>query len=211
MAKLFSKETKRKFLVWIVPPVAFVLIKLLYFTCKKIFHIHQDASVTPSVYISWHGELLMMPFAYVYHTGRCSLDAIISQHFDGELIARFVGLFGGGAIRGSSSKGGIPALRSALHSIKLGRDIAIIPDGPRGPRYSVADGVVAIAQFKKIPIVTINVKPSSYWKLKSWDQFCIPKPFCTLEFYIGEPFFVNDMEMNEAKSFIQERLCKNAI
>lgn len=211
MAKLFSKQTLRKILVWIVPALAFALIKLIYLTCKKKFHIEKNGSATPSIYVFWHGELLLVAFAYIHYAKRTSLDAMISRHFDGELIARLIMLFGGGVMRGSSSKGGTAVLREALRSLHKGRDIGITPDGPRGPKHSVANGVAALAMLKKVPIITINCKPSSYWKMKSWDEFCIPKPFSTLEFYFGEPFFVEGLEIEEAKKVIQDRLLVHAI
>lgn len=211
MAKLFSKLNQRRFLLWIVPPLAFVLIKLLYFTCKKKFHINTNGSHMPSIYAFWHGELLMLPLAYIDYAHKTSLDAMISRHFDGELIAKLILLLGGGSIRGSSSKGGTEALRAAIRSLRNGRDVAITPDGPRGPRHSVAEGVVAIAAMKKVPIITMNCKPSRYWKLKSWDEFCIPKPFSTLEFYFGDPFFIHEMSMDEAKALIKNKLLEHAL
>ncbi len=211
MAKLFSKQTWRKILVWIVPALAFVFIKLIYFTCKKKFHIEKNGSATPSIYVFWHGELLMIAFAYLHYAKRTALDAMISRHFDGELIARLIMLFGGGVMRGSSSKGGSTVLREALRALHKGRDIGITPDGPRGPKHSVANGVAVLAMMKKVPIITINCKPSSYWKMKSWDEFCIPKPFSTIEFYFGNPFFVEGLEIEEAKKAIQERLLVHAI
>lgn len=211
MAKLFSKQTLRKILVWIVPTLAFVLIKLIYLTCKKKFYSEQNGSATPSIYIFWHGELLMMAFAYLHYAKRKSLDAMISRHFDGELIARLIILLGGGVMRGSSSKGGSTVLREALKSLQKGRDIGITPDGPRGPKHSVASGVATIAMLKNVPIITVNCKPSSYWKMRSWDEFCIPKPFSTLEFYFGDPFFVKGLEIEEAKKAIRDRLLVHAI
>ncbi|WP_263832008.1 lysophospholipid acyltransferase family protein [Sulfurospirillum oryzae] len=211
MAKLFSKELKRKLLVWIVPPLVYALIKLLFFTCKKKFYVGNNSSATPCIYALWHGEILMAAAAYTYYTKRRAIDTIVSNHFDGELVARLMQLFGGGTIRGSSSKGGASVLRSALKSLQKGRDIGITPDGPRGPRHSVADGIVVLAQMKKVPIVTINCNPTSFWKMKSWDQFCIPKPFCTLEFYFGDAFYVDDLTLEAAKALIQKRLLEHAV
>lgn len=211
MAKLFSKKNRRKILVWILPPLVFVFLKLLYFTCKKKFHITTNGSSTPSLYAMWHGELLMMPFAYWHYAHRKNVDAMISRHSDGEMIARLIKIFGGSTVRGSTSKGGSSVLRSALKSLKAGRDIGITPDGPRGPRHSVADGIVNLAQMCHIPIITMNCKASSFWRMKSWDAFCIPKPFCTLEFYFGEPFYVDDLSMEEAKTLIQKQLQEHAI
>lgn len=209
MANLFSKETKRKLLVWIVPPLVYVLIKVLFFTCKKKFYFREDGSETPSIYAIWHGELLMAAAAYTYYTKRKTIDTIVSNHFDGELVARLMQLFGGGTIRGSSSKGGVSALRGALKALQKGRDIGITPDGPRGPRHSVADGAAALAMMKKVPIIAMSCHPTSYWSMKSWDQFCIPKPFCTLEFSFSDPFYVHELSLEEAKSLIQKRLLEH--
>ena len=211
MAKLFSKDTKRKLLVWIVPPLVYALIKLLFFTCKKKFYRVYDGSATPSIYAIWHGEILMAADAYKYYTKRKTIDTIVSNHFDGELVARLMQLFGGGTIRGSTSKGGASVLRGALKTLQKGRDIGITPDGPRGPRHSVADGAAALAMIKKVPIVTMHCKPTSYWSMKSWDHFCIPKPFCTIEFYFGDPFYVHDLTLAEAKVLIQKRLLEYTV
>ncbi|WP_333803326.1 lysophospholipid acyltransferase family protein [Sulfurospirillum sp.] len=211
MAKLFSKELKRKLLVWIVPPLVYALIKLLFFTCKKKFYLPHNGSETPSIYVLWHGEILMAAAAYKHYTKRTEADTIVSNHFDGELVARLMQLFGGGTIRGSSSKGGASVLRQALKSLQKGRDVAMTPDGPRGPRHTVADGAAALAMMKKVPIVAMNCNPTSYWKMKSWDQFCIPKPFCTIEFYFADPFYVHELTLEDAKALIQKRLLEHSV
>ena len=211
MAKLFSKAAQRKLLVWIAPPLIYLFIKLLFLTCKKKFHRFQDGSMTPSIYAVWHGEILMAAAAYTHYTKRTTIDTIVSNHFDGELVARLMQLFGGGTIRGSSSKGGVSALRGALKALQHGRDIGITPDGPRGPRHSVADGATALAIMKKVPIITMTCRPSSYWSMKSWDKFCIPKPFSTIEIYFGDPFYVDGLSIEEAKLLIQERLLEHSL
>lgn len=187
-----------------------MFIKILYLTCKKKFHSSQNGSETPSIYALWHGEILMMAFAYMHYSKKQQIDTVVSQHFDGELVARLFILFGGGTLRGSSSKGGKEVLRLALNSLKKGRDIGITPDGPRGPRHSVAHGLITMATLQKAPIITMNCKASSYWKMRSWDHFCIPKPFSTLEFYFGDPFYVHDMPLDEAKRLVQKKLLQNA-
>jgi len=149
--------------------------------------------------------------SYVSFRKSTEIDTVISEHFDGELIARVVGLYKGGSIRGSSTKGAIKVLKLSFKSLAKKRDLGITPDGPKGPRHSVADGIVLISKKKNVPIVTFNCKPTSYWQLKSWDKFIIPKPFSTLDIFIGEPFFLNDLTMEESKKLIKERLCENAI
>ena len=211
MAKLFSRPSKKQILAWILPPIAFIFMKILYLTCKKKFHIEESNPPSPSIYALWHGEILMLPFAYIDYTKKYPLDAMISRHSDGEVLAKVIRLLGGGTIRGSTSKGSSSALRGALHSLNSGHNIAITPDGPRGPRHTIADGLISLAVLKKLPIITLNCKPSSYWKMKSWDAFCIPKPFCTLDFYIGKPIFVHDMLMEDARILIRDKLLTHAI
>ncbi|MDH5465603.1 MAG: hypothetical protein OEW60_08205, partial [Thiovulaceae bacterium] len=93
---------------------------------------------------------------------------------------------------------------------KEGGNIVITPDGPRGPRHSVADGVVTLSQKLDLPIIAQSVVPSKYWRLKSWDQFIIPKPFGTLTYIASDPFKVTDMSMEEAKKMVQGRLLEHA-
>ena len=211
MAKLFSKKTKKKLEVLIVPPLAYIILKFIYFTCKKRYHFDRDkVKDTPSVFVFWHGELMMLPFAYIDYRKSKNIDTIVSQHHDGEIATRLLHFFGGGSIRGSSSKGGLKALKDAFSSLKNGRDVGITPDGPRGPRHSVADGAVVIAQKKGVPIVTMNVKMSRCWRFNSWDKFVMVKPFATLDFYYSDPFYVTDLSLDDAKKSIKERLMKHA-
>lgn len=211
MAKLLTKKFKKKIEAIILPPLLYILINILYLTCKKNYHFDKSkVSLVPTVFVFWHGELMMLIFGYKDYRQTTAIDAIISEHSDGEIISRIIKLFRGGSIRGSSSRGAIKALKAAFTSLKLGRDLGITPDGPRGPRHSVAAGVVAIAQKTNTPIVTMNVKASRAWRLKSWDSFAIPKPFSRLDFYYSDPFYITDKSVESAKELIKERLMKNA-
>jgi len=211
MAKLFSKKIKRKIEALIVPYLGIVFLYFIYFTCKKRYHFDKTKiKDTPSVFVFWHGELLMLTFGYRDYRNSKNIDVVVSQHHDGEIAARLLHLFGGGSIRGSSTYGKVGALKGAFKALKKGRDIGMTPDGPKGPRYSVADGAAIIAQKKNIPIVTMNCKASKAWRMNSWDRFSIPKPFCTLDYYYCDPFYVTDESLESAKNMIKERLMKYA-
>ncbi len=211
MAKLLNKKTKRKLEAFIVPPLAYVILYFIYLTCKKRYHFDETKVKTiPSIFVFWHGELLMLPFAYRNYRKSKNIDVIVSQHHDGEIATRLLQMLGGDTIRGSSTRGGLKALKDSFKSLNLGRDIGITPDGPKGPRHSVADGAVVIAQKKNVPIITMNCKASKAWRLKSWDKFSIPKPFCTLDYYYSDPFYVTDESLESAKDKIKERLMKHA-
>ncbi|MFK5882547.1 MAG: lysophospholipid acyltransferase family protein [Sulfurospirillum sp.] len=197
----------------IAPKIIYLIANILYLTCKKKFHtkIAPKDLNKPTVIAFWHGELLSVLKGYLFFVGNPNIDSIVSEHSDGEIIAKTVSLFGGGTIRGSSTRGGIKVLKQSFKALQKGRNIAITPDGPKGPRHSVADGIVLISQKKMVPIVTFNCKPTSYWQFKSWDRFIIPKPFSTLDFYIGEPFLLDGLSLQESKKLIKERLKENAV
>ncbi len=206
MGKLFSKQTKRKILLYLLPPLAYGMIRLLYATCEKRFSLPSSKVNVPCLVAFWHGEILMNPFLHQKFFKDAKMSVMISEHFDGELIAKIAKYFGFSSIRGSSSRGAIKALKMSLRLIDSGGGIAITPDGPRGPFHSVADGIVTLAQKKDIPIVVYRYKASSFWQLKSWDKFIVPKPFSTLEFYASEPFYVTGLSKEESKQMIKEKL-----
>ena len=105
--------------------------------------------------------------------------------------------FGIDAVRGSSSRGGIKALLSLKKWINNGYDVAITPDGPRGPRYVLAPGLILLAQKTQAGILPVRVEYSSFWRLKSWDQFQIPKPFSKV-IIIFEPLQTIETGLDEA-------------
>jgi len=201
---------KRKILALVIPILGYVLVRVIYLTCKKNFFIPDNLPQKPFIVAFWHGELLMQPFLYNKIRPNHKISVMISEHFDGEIIARLIEFFGFETTRGSARKNGAKALLSTLRRMDDGHDVAITPDGPRGPRHSVADGIVAIAQKKQAKIVVFNYTASSFWMLKSWDRFVIPKPFSTLNFYASAPIDIADMDGESAKNFIRDEMLKNA-
>ncbi|WP_411280599.1 lysophospholipid acyltransferase family protein, partial [Gemmatimonas sp.] len=134
------------------------------------------------VFTLWHGQMLPILWAHRQPTG-----VMISEHKDGEIIARIVGAFGFFGVRGSSSRGGTRALLEAVQVLKRGADMAITPDGPRGPRYSFAAGALVLAHRAGAPIVTLVAHVDRTWQLRSWDGFEIPKPFARVTIEYGVP------------------------
>ena len=134
----------------------------------------------------WHGRQLMMPLAY----RGTEAYILISQHRDGELIHQIVSRFGFQSVRGSTTRGGVPALR---HLIRLGRagvDLVVTPDGPKGP-YQVAQvGAVQLAKATGLPIVPLTFSCSKKKVFRSWDHFLVPYPFCRGLFIWGDPIWV---------------------
>jgi lysophospholipid acyltransferase (LPLAT)-like uncharacterized protein len=127
----------------------------------------------PIVFTAWHGHIL--PLLWV-HRGQ-GVSVLISEHRDGEIIARVASVFGFRTVRGSTYRGADRALAGLVRELRAGHDVAVTPDGPRGPARHFAPGALIAAQRAHAPIVSIAAAATRAWKLKSWDGFMIPKPF----------------------------------
>ncbi len=196
----------------ILPFFLQLFVRFVYFTNKKIYHYPtQNLENTNLIVAMWHGDLLMQPLNYRNFKKEGTIKVIVSEHKDGEIIRKVVEHLGVGALSGSSSKGGAKALIGAIKALKNGIDVAITPDGPRGPIYSVADGIVVLSQKTKTDIVALSCIPTKYWQMRSWDKFIVPKPFGTIDFYISEPFNVDDLDMDAAKEVIHNKLMENQL
>jgi len=203
------KKYLRAFALIIVPFIGSLFIRLISLTNKKVFHAPESLGDEPFIMACWHGELLMIPYAYTHYKKNPKVKLLISEHFDGNLIAKTLGFFKFKTIRGSSTRGGAKALIQSIKELRNGYDLGITPDGPKGPRHEVSDGIVVMAQKTTSKIVLVEIKPSAYWQLKSWDKFVIPKPFGTINYYISDMIDISDMEFEEARNYIKNGLLKN--
>ncbi len=194
----------------IIPPLVFLLMRLLWFTTFKKFHYITPIGDEQHVCVCWHGELLMSPQAYRKIHKKHPASAIISSHFDGSLIASTLNMFKIRPLRGSTKKGARQVLLQAFKSIKSGEEVLITPDGPRGPRHSMSDGAIGIALKSKLPIFVMNYTAEKYWQLKSWDKFVIPKPFSRVDFYI-QSISLEGMDMEEARVYLSDKMLEHTI
>jgi len=181
-------------------------MRLLYLSNKKNFHIPQTFSNEPIIFACWHGDLLMFSHFYVHYRKKPHAKVLISNHFDGELIARTNKYFGLETLAGSTRRNAARVLIQSIKSLKDGYDIGITPDGPKGPKGEVADGMIIMAQKTKAKIVLVEIKPTKYWQLNSWDRFKIPKPFGTINFYATQAIDISDTDMEAARVLIQKGL-----
>ncbi len=209
--KKLKKRILRALALALVPPIGTLLIRFIYLTCKKNFHIDQDIGEKPVIFAFWHGDLLMQPYLYYKFRKIPKANVLISDHFDGQIIAKIMVYFNLGTIHGSSNRSAVRVLMQGIKSLKEGYDIGITPDGPKGPRHEVSDGVIAMAHKSKANVVAFSCVPSKYWQLSSWDKFTIPKPFSTLDFYASKPIDLHDAELEDAKAVIKKELMQHAI
>jgi lysophospholipid acyltransferase (LPLAT)-like uncharacterized protein len=203
-----KRNIKHYIQVTLLPYILSLLVRVIYLTNKKTFHHPKDIPNEPFILAMWHNQLLMQALNYRYFKKDGTIKVIVSEHRDGEMIRKIVSYLGVGALSGSSTRGGAKALIGAIKTIKNGIDVAITPDGPRGPIYEIADGIVAISNKTNAKILTCKIIPSRFWTAKSWDKFIVPKPFGTIDFYIGEPFSIEGLSMEDAKNLIKLELGK---
>ncbi len=169
-----------------------------------------DAGAPPAVFAFWHGRMLMLLEPYWRLRGRKRARRsymLISRHGDGRLIAFAIRLLGLHSIAGSSSRGGLSALRELIRRVEDGSDVGFTPDGPRGPRYSCKVGVVAVAQSSGAPVFPLSYSVENRWQLSSWDEMIIPRPFSRGVVVLGQPIVVApDEDQEAARARVQEAL-----
>ena len=173
------------------PPLGAVALRALAFTLRVR---REEAAVAPLwaarapvIYAVWHGRILLLPHLY----GRRGCRVLASRSRDGEVVARWIARFGLVPVRGSSSRGGGEALRRLARALRDGGEVVVVPDGPTGPREVLKPGVIALAHLTGAPIVPMALGASRDWRLRSWDEFRIPKPFARCVMRFGEPIRVS--------------------
>ena len=149
-----------------------------------ISDVHRSGSRV--IYVLWHGCLLPLLWS---HRGK-DIAVIVSEHADGEIIARIGKALGFRTVRGSTTRGAARALLGACREIESGHDLAVTVDGPRGPAGTVAPGAPVIAQRTGAAMVPVSAWASRAWRLKSWDRFLIPKPFARVTVAYADPIRV---------------------
>jgi lysophospholipid acyltransferase (LPLAT)-like uncharacterized protein len=137
----------------------------------------------PFIFCIWHSRLLPMVHA---HRGE-GIVALVSEHRDGEYIARVMHRRGFETARGSSTRGGDRGLRELLRKAREGRDLAITPDGPRGPARQLKLGALTLARLTGLPILPLSASGARVWSASSWDRFMVPLPFSIVHVAYGHP------------------------
>jgi lysophospholipid acyltransferase (LPLAT)-like uncharacterized protein len=141
------------------------------------------AAKRPFIFSLWHGQLLPL----LWHHREEGVVLLISEHQDGEMVARAAESLGYALVRGSTTRGGDRALISVIRELQSGREVAITPDGPRGPARKYAPGALIAAQRSGAAILPVVAVADRAWRLRSWDQFMIPKPFARVTVAYGDP------------------------
>ena len=197
-----------RLLLVFVPFIASRVMHLLNLSLKKEVlgenHLRNTWKRGEQVIISfWHDQLFLLVFGYPGKHAKL----LISSSKDGELLARTMRYFDQDTVRGSSSRGGRAAFKAMLDLCKEKVDIVLTPDGPKGPRHVLKDGVVQLARMSGRPVIPMAFVCSHGHRFQSWDRFLFPYPFARGVYSFGEPVY---FDKNEGVDGFRERL-KNAM
>jgi hypothetical protein len=140
----------------------------------------------PVIYILWHSRILPL----LYHRRGEGMALLISRHRDGGYLAALSEQWGYRVVRGSSRRGGEVGLLGLVRHLRGGGEVALTPDGPRGPAERMKPGALVAAQHAEALVIAAGARAGRAWRLRSWDRFCIPKPFARVEVTYSAPFGV---------------------
>lgn len=164
----------------------------------------------PAIYCVWHNRLALCLVAYwdfaQKRSGTPGLAAMVSASRDGGFLTGILECFRVQPVRGSSSRRGPQALLELTTWAERGYDLAITPDGPRGPCYVVQDGVMSLAQLTGLPIIAFSYNLDWKIRVKSWDRFQIPLPFSHCEMNFSKPIRVPREATDAEREELRQRL-----
>lgn len=207
------REIPFRQLLWLFPLA--MLLRLWLWTLR----ISMDADAarriaetkTPLIVVFWHNRLFISADLRRRFRPFGKMNGLVSPSKDGAWLAAFFKFLGIGTVRGSTSRRGGQAMLEIYRKISRGEDVAITPDGPRGPRYKFNPGAALIAQKTRATVVLIGSEYRHAIRLKSWDGFIIPLPFSKVEltpqFYAYEDSW-ETVPANELAAHFEAELMK---
>ena len=154
----------------------------------------------------WHDTIAVAPLIAWRVERSYRITVMLSWHRDAEIAARAVRRLGIRSVHGSSTRGWLGGLRGLLAAHARGDDIVIVPDGPRGPRHEVKEGIVQLARATGLPVVTVGVVARPAHRAGSWDRMQVPWPFARVAVAMGTPLDVADMDNAGGRAAVQAAL-----
>jgi hypothetical protein len=173
---------------YLIPYGGLLLVKALSATYRvRLYDPENEQTVLDRhqslIYASWHQRFFP---GITFFSSRKPIAIMISQSRDGEMVARVVDILGWRSVRGSSTRGGVAALKRLKDLARAGYKIGHIVDGPKGPFGYVKPGLLRIAQVAGMPVVPTITSAQKKWVFNSWDRFMVPKPFSRVIIRFGD-------------------------
>lgn len=211
-SELSGYSFKERLLIKLADFFFYWLIKLIGSTLKfqtegekHLESIYKSGKVP--IYVFWHNRI----FAATYFFRNQNIVVMTSQSFDGEYIARFIQRFGYGAVRGSSTRGGVTALAKMIKLMQKGFATGFTIDGPKGPKYVAKMGACLLSKKTQNPILPLSIECEKFWEIRTtWDNLQIPKPFSRAKVFFAKPIKVDplseELQLEEKRLDLQRSL-----
>ena len=207
--KRFSKTSAGQkligFLYYFITKLVSLSIKWEYFEQSKKSKIIDNRY--KYIFCCWHNKLFLGP--HLLPRNRV-INALQSSHSDGMITSLAFQYLGMKVILGSSKKGGMQAFRKMVKCLQLGESIAITPDGPKGPKEKVKQGIIKLAQMTNTPIIPLVWATRKYKIINSWDDFVLPYPFSKGIYSFGKPIYI-EKKININKFELERQNLENEI
>ncbi len=190
---------------WIVD-VLFIGSNIEYIGLEKVRPLIESRKL---IFAFWHSRILLVSYMYK----GLGAYTLVSKSDDGEIIARILQRQGQICVRGSTKRGGLRALASHIKLLKAtGSPGAVIPDGPRGPRFQAQPGVITLAQKTGFPILPLTYSARRVKIFNSWDRFLLPMPMTPCRVMFGDPIHVaadaDKASLESCRRLLETELCR---
>lgn len=197
-------------LLSLAPPLLSGALRLVSLTWKRRLVDTERLFATwerqPVIIAFWHNRVIPLPLV----VGGQRVCILNSQSRDGEIATRALARWHIHAVRGSATRGGETGGLALVRAHRRGYHLAVVPDGPRGPRYVVKPGVIHLARLTGAPVFPVTVSASRFRQLRSWDRLLVPLPFAEVRYYVGEPLEVaedcTDSTIERLRGELEQRL-----
>lgn len=201
---------RQRIILRIIITAGYWFIRLIGPTLRICVSREEGAQETigqrPLIASFWHA--CMVPATYMCRN--LGVRVMSSNSYDGEYMGRIIRKFGFVAVKGSSSRNAVRALLGLRRALQEGWSVAFTLDGPRGPRYKVKPGPVALARSSGVPLTMFHMAVDRAWVLNSWDRMMIPKPFSRVLIRFGKlievPRNAGDAELERYQQELQDAL-----
>jgi len=212
---MFKKE---QFLAALAAGLARIIFSTIRLRVNDLSGFLTNPPTGPRILVFWHNRIPAISIGFLrhyprHHPTRKGVSVLTSPSKDGDILAAVMANLGMGSVRGSSSRRGSTAIRELTSLLESGTDLAITPDGPRGPRYSLGPGAVFLSQKTGVPIIALHARYHRAIRLKTWDRFAIPLPFSRIDITIERDLHI-DPEITDLESErlrLEEHLKQQAI
>jgi len=208
---MIDKKTRKKITLFLAIKFGWLLVlalgKSLFIKEKGKHHLKKlEREKAKYIFVLWHGRIIVPIYMY---RGK-GITAMVSQHSDGEMIAKTMERLEYHTVRGSSTRGGREAFHEMVARIKGGAVGAMIPDGPRGPRQQFKPGTIYMAQQSDAYVVPVSFSANRMIEFSSWDKFAIPLPFSKNILIYGEPIKIpqdsSPRELAKLRNLVERKM-----